>query len=110
MCPDRLRRMFDSGRLNRVGGVLKSLRGKTLSPIISARFTAFEGGPGKTWSHGDFQITLDTLQRVILVWTDDTRCHPGHGGPFRLGDTRSAIESFISRDHGRFCGDATWGM
>jgi glyoxylase-like metal-dependent hydrolase (beta-lactamase superfamily II) len=70
----------------------------------------FEGGPGKTWSHEDFQTTLDTLRRVILAWTDETRCHPGHGAPFRLGDIRSAIESFISRDHGRFCGDATWGM
>jgi glyoxylase-like metal-dependent hydrolase (beta-lactamase superfamily II) len=70
----------------------------------------FEGGPGKTWSPEDFQITLDTLQRVILAWQDDTRCFPGHGGSFRLGDIRTAIESFISRDHGRFCGDATWGM
>jgi glyoxylase-like metal-dependent hydrolase (beta-lactamase superfamily II) len=70
----------------------------------------FEGGPGRTWSPEDFQITLDTLRRVILAWRDETRCYPGHGGPFRLGDIRSAIESFISRDHGRFCGDATWGM
>ena len=70
----------------------------------------FEGGPGKTWTPEDFQITLDTLRRVILAWPDGARCYPGHGGPFRLGDIRSAIESFISRDHGRFCGDATWGM
>lgn len=69
----------------------------------------FEGGPGKTWSPEDFQITLDTLLRVILAWQDDTRCFPGHGGSFRLGDIRTAIESFIPRDHSRFCGDATWG-
>jgi hydroxyacylglutathione hydrolase len=70
----------------------------------------FEGGPGKTWSPEDFQTTLDTLRRVILAWTDETTCHPGHGSPFRLGDIRNAIESFTSKDHGRFCGDATWGM
>jgi len=72
--------------------------------------TVFEGGPGKTWTPEDFQTTLDTLRRVILAWPDDTRCHPGHGDPFRLGDLRSHIESFIAKDHGRFCGDATWGM
>jgi glyoxylase-like metal-dependent hydrolase (beta-lactamase superfamily II) len=70
----------------------------------------FEGGPGKTWSPEDFRTALDTLRRVILAWPDETRCYPGHGGPFRLGDIRSAVEAFVARDHGRFCGDATWGM
>ena len=70
----------------------------------------FEGGPGKTWSPEDFRTTLDTLRRVVLAWPDETCCHPGHGGPFRLGDIRSAVEAFLSREHGRFCGDATWGM
>jgi glyoxylase-like metal-dependent hydrolase (beta-lactamase superfamily II) len=72
--------------------------------------TVFEGGPGKTWTPGDFQITLETLRRVILAWPDGTRCYPGHGTPFRLSDIRSDIASFISKDHGRFCGDAAWGM
>lgn len=70
----------------------------------------FEGGPGKTWTPEDFQATLDTLRRVVLSWPEETLCFPGHGDPFRLGDIRSAIASFISRNHGRFCGDATWGM
>jgi hydroxyacylglutathione hydrolase len=72
--------------------------------------TIFEGGPGKTWSPGDFRTTMDTLRRVVLAWPDDTRCYPGHGGAFRLGDIRGAVEAFVARDHGRFCGDATWGM
>ena len=72
--------------------------------------TVFEGGPGKTWTPEDFHTTLDTLRRVVLAWPDDTRCYPGHGSPFRLGDIRSAMESFISKNHGRFYGDATWGM
>ncbi len=72
--------------------------------------TLFEGGPGKTWSPEDFQTTRETLRRVVLAWPDDTLCYPGHGGPFRLGAIRSAIEAFIARDHGPFCGDATWGM
>jgi glyoxylase-like metal-dependent hydrolase (beta-lactamase superfamily II) len=70
----------------------------------------FDGGPGKTWSPEDFQTTLDTLRRVIAAWPDETRCYPGHGGPFCLGDIRGAVEAFVSRDHGRFSGDATWEM
>ena len=54
-------------------------------------------------------FTLETLRGVALRRPDDTRCYPGHGGPFRLGDIRSVVESFVSRDHGRLSGDATWG-
>lgn len=72
--------------------------------------TLFDGGPGKTWSSEDFQTTLQTLHRVVLAWPDGTLCHPGHGAAFRLGDIRSVVERFVHKDHGRFCGDATWGM
>jgi hypothetical protein len=61
-------------------------------------------------SRQDFQTTLDTLRRVILSWPDDTRCYPGHGSSFRLGDIRKQIESFLAKDHSRFCGDAVWKM
>lgn len=72
--------------------------------------TIFEGGPGKTWSAEGFQTTLKTLREVILRWPDDTVCYPGHGPSFRLGDHRREIEAFLSKDHGEFFGDATWGM
>lgn len=72
--------------------------------------TLFDGGPGKTGSPEDFQITLDTLRRVVLAWPDATVCHPGHGAAFRLEDIRPAVERFVRKDHGGFCGDATWGM
>lgn len=72
--------------------------------------TIFEGGPGKTWTPADFQTTLETLRRVVLPWPEDTRCYPGHGRSFRLGDIRSDIEAFLARNHGRFCGDAVWEM
>jgi glyoxylase-like metal-dependent hydrolase (beta-lactamase superfamily II) len=72
--------------------------------------TIFNGGPGKTWSAEGFATTLDTLRRVILHWSDDTVCYPGHGAAFRLGDRRKDIEIFLSKDHGAFFGDATWGM
>jgi glyoxylase-like metal-dependent hydrolase (beta-lactamase superfamily II) len=72
--------------------------------------TIFDGGPGKTWSAEEFRITLGTLREVILPWSDDTVCYPGHGSPFRLGDRRTAIEAFLAKDHGAFFGDATWEM
>ena len=70
----------------------------------------FEGGPGKTGSIESFQTTLKTLREVILPWSDDTVCYPGHGASFRLGDKRREIEAFLAKDHGEFFGDATWGM
>jgi len=72
--------------------------------------TIFEGGPGKTWSATDFQTTLRTLRDVVLSWPNDSVCYPGHGPSFRLGDRRAAIETFLSKDHGDFFGDATWNM
>lgn len=70
----------------------------------------FEGGPGHTSSPPDFQVTLQTLEYVILKWPDDTVCYPGHGPWFRVGDKRAAIEAFLAKDHGDFFGDATWEM
>jgi hydroxyacylglutathione hydrolase len=72
--------------------------------------TIFDGGPGKTWSPEDFQTTLKTLRKVIMPWPDETRCYPGHGDSFRLGDIRTDIEAFLSKNHGDFFGDATWSM
>lgn len=72
--------------------------------------TIFDGGPGKTWSSEGFQTTLNTLRTVVLPWSDNTICYPGHGPAFRLGDRRAAIEAFIAKDHGTFYGDAEWAM
>lgn len=72
--------------------------------------TIFEGGPGKTWSVAQFQITLKTLRKIVLTWPDQTICHPGHGPSFCLGDKRKHIEKFLNKDHGSFFGDATWDM
>lgn len=72
--------------------------------------TIFEGGPGRTVTPEHFLITLYTLQTVVLAWSDDMICYPGHGPSFRLGDRRTAIESFLSKDHKNFCGDASWNM
>jgi glyoxylase-like metal-dependent hydrolase (beta-lactamase superfamily II) len=72
--------------------------------------TIFEGGPGKTWSVEGFRTTLNTLWGVVLAWSDETVCYPGHGPSFRLGDKRAVIEAFLAKDHGEFYGDATWDL
>ena len=72
--------------------------------------TIFEGGPGKTWSAEQFQMTLKTLREIVLAWPDWMICYPGHGPSFRLGDKRADIEAFLAKDHGDFYGDATWDM
>ncbi len=72
--------------------------------------TIFEGGPGKTWSVEGFQTTLNTLRNIVLSWSDEAVCCPGHGNPFRLGDIRAEVEAFLEKDHGDFFGDATWDM
>jgi glyoxylase-like metal-dependent hydrolase (beta-lactamase superfamily II) len=73
--------------------------------------TIFVGGPGKTWAPHYFQVTLQTVQQVILNWPDDTMCYPGHGPSFRLGDERAAIEAFLKRPHpDDLRGDVTWEM
>jgi hydroxyacylglutathione hydrolase len=72
--------------------------------------TIFQGGPGKTWSAEEFQITLKTLRKIVLPWPDETICYPGHGPGFCLGDMRKDIEKFLNKNHGSFFGDATWDM
>jgi glyoxylase-like metal-dependent hydrolase (beta-lactamase superfamily II) len=72
--------------------------------------TIFDGGPGRTWSSEGFKTTLITLRQVVLPWSDDAVCYPGHGPHFCLGDRRAQIEAFLAKDHGDFFGDATWDM
>ena len=72
--------------------------------------TVFEGGPGHTDTPEAFSQTLVTLETVVLAWPDEAVCHPGHGPGFRLGDKRGAIQGFLAKDHGDFCGDATWTL
>lgn len=80
------------------------------APIAIVGDTLFDGGPGRTWSADDFRTTLATLRTIVLAWSDDTICYPGHGPSFRLGDRRAAIERFLAHAPDGFFGDATWDM
>ncbi len=80
------------------------------APIAIVGDTLFDGGPGRTWSADDFRMTLTTLRTIVLTWSDDVVCCPGHGPSFRLGDRRAAIERFLAHAPDGFFGDATWDM
>jgi hydroxyacylglutathione hydrolase len=71
--------------------------------------TIFVGGPGKTWSPAEFQITMETMGKVVFSWPDETRFYPGHGPSGRIGDERPAYEAFLNHGWNEdLFGDVTW--
>ena len=71
--------------------------------------TIFVGGPGRTSSHKDFIITMDTMQNIVFTWSDETKFYPGHGPSGVIGTERPAYEDFIARGwSSSLRGDVTW--
>lgn len=71
--------------------------------------TLFVGGPGKTWSAGDFATTMKHLKAVVFQWPDDTHFHPGHGPSGVIGEERPPFEVFVARGWADdLHGDVTW--
>ena len=71
--------------------------------------TLFVGGPGRTWSPDDFQITMETMQNIVFQWSDETEFFPGHGSSGKIGKERPAFERFVARGWSKDLeGDVTW--
>ena len=71
--------------------------------------TLFVNGPGHTETPEDFTTTIETIQKVIFAWPDETEFYPGHGPSGKLGDERPAIEAFIEKGWPPdLHGDVTW--
>jgi glyoxylase-like metal-dependent hydrolase (beta-lactamase superfamily II) len=71
--------------------------------------TLFVNGPGHTKTPEDFATTIETIQKVIFAWPDETEFYPGHGPSGTLGDERPAIEAFIEKGWPPdLHGDVTW--
>ena len=71
--------------------------------------TIFVGGPGRTWSPQDFNVTMKTMQQIVFKWPDDTEFFSGHGPNGKIGDERSAFEIFLARGWSKDLeGDVTW--
>lgn len=71
--------------------------------------TIFVGGPGKTWSPEDFSNTMETMEKVVFKWSDETEFFPGHGPSGTIGIERPAFEAFLTRGWPEdLHGDVTW--
>ena len=71
--------------------------------------TIFAGGPGKTWSAEDFELSMMNLNEIVFNWPDETRFFPGHGPSSTIGVERPGYESFVERGwKKRLFGDVTW--
>jgi glyoxylase-like metal-dependent hydrolase (beta-lactamase superfamily II) len=58
----------------------------------------FPGGPGRTWSSGDFVSLMDDLEtRIFAAYPDDAVVHPGHGLPTTLGRERPHLGAWRER-------------
>jgi hydroxyacylglutathione hydrolase len=71
--------------------------------------TLFPGGPGKTWSPGDFGQIMESIKTKLMVLPDDTNIYPGHGETTVLKKEREEIVIFDSHPHKpELCGDVLW--
>ena len=71
--------------------------------------TIFVGGPGRTWSHQDFMLTMETMQQIVFKWPDDTEFYPGHGPSGKIGDERPDFEAFLAQGWPKdLAGDVSW--
>ncbi len=69
----------------------------------------FPGGPGHTASPEALAQALESLQRTVFTWPDDTMLYPGHGQPTTVGQERPGFEAFMARPRpGGLHGDVSW--
>lgn len=86
-------------------GSLCFLAGK----YLLAGDTIFPGGPGKTWSPGDFKQIVDSIKEKVFSLPDDTVICPGHGERTTVGQAKEEYAVFASRPYSpNLCGDVLW--
>ena len=80
-----------------------------IGKYLLAGDTIFPGGPGKTFSPGDFSQILNSITEKIYTLTDDTLILPGHGDNITVKKSREEYAVFASRPHrDDICGDILW--
>ena len=71
--------------------------------------TIFVGGPGKTSSGEDFATTMETMQRIVFHWPEETKFYPGHGSSGVIGIEKAAFQEFLERGWEKDThGDVVW--
>jgi hydroxyacylglutathione hydrolase len=80
-----------------------------IGKYLFAGDTLFPGGPGKTWSPGDFRRILASITEKIFSLPGETVILPGHGEGTTVQKSREEYAAFASREHsGDLYGDVTW--
>lgn len=71
--------------------------------------TIFPGGPGKTGSPEALRQIVLSIERKVMVLSDDTHIYPGHGPSTVLSKEKRDFAVFRSRpDDPALCGDVLW--
>jgi glyoxylase-like metal-dependent hydrolase (beta-lactamase superfamily II) len=71
--------------------------------------TVFVGGPGATRTPENFSQSMETMQRTVFAWPDETEFFPGHGPSGTIGGERPAFGAFVAQGWSEdLCGDVTW--
>jgi hydroxyacylglutathione hydrolase len=71
--------------------------------------TIFPGGPGKTWSPGDFREILNSITGKVLDLPEETLIFPGHGEGTTVSKSREEYAAFAARPHpDNLYGDVLW--
>jgi len=72
--------------------------------------TIFPGGPGKTWSHQNLLVLLESIEKKVFALPDATVLYPGHGANSTVADSKKEYAAFRAAGRprpGEF-GDVTW--
>jgi glyoxylase-like metal-dependent hydrolase (beta-lactamase superfamily II) len=73
------------------------------TPLLFTGDTLFPGGPGATaYEGGDFNTIIDSIDRLLFAFPDDTIVLPGHGADTTIGTERPHLPG----RHDAIAGDA----
>ena len=68
------------------------------APILFTGDTLFPGGPGNTkLKGGDFATIIDSLDKKLFRFPDNTIVLPGHGLDTTIGNERPHLQEWVDR-------------
>jgi glyoxylase-like metal-dependent hydrolase (beta-lactamase superfamily II) len=68
------------------------------TPLLFTGDTLFPGGPGATkFPGGDFPAIIESIERKLFTFPDDTLVLPGHGADTTIGTERPHLDEWIAR-------------
>ncbi len=68
------------------------------TPLLFTGDTLFPGGPGNaTFEGGDFTTIIESVEKKLFVFPDDTIVLPGHGTNTTIGTERPHLQEWVDR-------------